>query len=92
MLRNAEAVGTAIDIVAVLPEGRDRIAHQEEHAFTQRIELQCFKNREEVAPGLHGSEAGEGTDRPVSSLGRMPVESPGGFGNRGIKRTCHCGY
>ena len=36
VLRNAHAVGAAIDVLCVFPERGDGIPHQEEHAVRQR--------------------------------------------------------
>ena len=36
-LENAETVGPAIDIVVILPERRDIVAHQEEHSVAQGV-------------------------------------------------------
>ena len=36
-LQNAETVGPAIDIVVILPERGDIVAHQEEHSIAQGV-------------------------------------------------------
>ena len=36
-LENAETVGPAIDIIVILPERRDIVAHQEEHSVAQGV-------------------------------------------------------
>ena len=91
-LENANAVASAIDIVTVLPEGRNAIAHQEEHSIAQRVLLERNKNREEVAPCAHFTKTRVRSRKtPVSPLGRMPEQSPVPGWDRRIECSCHYG-
>ena len=89
---NADTVASAIDIVAVLPEGRNAVAHQEEHSIAQRVLLERNENREEVAPRAHFTKTRVGSrETPVSPLGRMPEQSPVARWDQRIECSCHYG-
>lgn len=68
----AERVGPAADILIVLPQGRNRVAHTEEHPPLELIP-QLLKDRQRLAQRLHFCDELECIQRPSLLPWRMVI-------------------
>ena len=84
VFHHGDTIGTAIDVGAVFPQGRDCAPHEEEHTIGQGMFFDLRDNGVELAPRFHDSETCKGGKSPVTAFRGMIIQSPRSRGDRRV--------
>jgi len=73
ILSDADTVTAALDILEILPEGRNCSAHPEKHSTTPLHILKSIHECPELVPRRHGRNILKGLNRPLFLCRRMEI-------------------
>ena len=75
-LLTTKGVIASTDVLMVLPQRRNRVPHQEEHALREALTSEGIHDGPEVSPGFHGTQTNERIHCPFALFWGVEIQSP----------------